>query len=49
MKGKKVKSEATQRQTLSSTLKTTKGRKTQKVKGSIKKFCTDHHLIKQTI
>lgn len=49
MKDKKVRSEATQRQKLFSTLKTTKGRKIQKVKRSIMKSCTDHHLIKQTI
>lgn len=43
-KGKKVRSEATQRQKLFSTLKTTKGRKIQKVKGFIKKFGTEPSL-----
>lgn len=45
MKGKKVRSEATQR------LQYFKGnkRKIQRVKGSINKFYTDHHLIKETI
>lgn len=49
LKDKKVRSEATQRQKLFSTLKTAKGRKIQKVKCSFMKCCTDHHLIKQTI
>lgn len=48
MKGKKVRSEAMQSK-LFSILKTTKGRKIQKIKGSIKKSSTDHQLIKQTI
>lgn len=45
MKGKKVRSEATHRL---QDFKDNK-RKTQKAKSSIKKFCRDYHLFKQTI